>query len=247
MIRKFFAFIFLLLFVFLLPPLLVFESVSETFLNEQYMRERIIPESFPVVSGMFEELLSGKPEAKMLKERLETLSKERYAVLLQPIVSSFFNNLEKRTDSIELNLSSLKSELREIPDRFIITKNSETVRTVSAIWLTKKFLPVILLIISLILLGSMVLIIYSPISKIFKWMGAATLGLTVFLALFLISMSRLGELIPLDEAFTSNQIDLVHFVLGYPLEKLKLWTFFIGAAGILLMGSGIVVQSKRGL
>lgn len=234
MIRKFFAFIFLLLFVFLLPPLLVFESVSETFLNEPYVRERIIPESFPVVSEMF-------------KERLKTLSKERYAVLLEPVASSFFNNLQKKADSIEFDLSSLKSELREIPDRFIITKNPETVKTFHAIWLTKKFLPAMLLIISFVSLGLMVLIVYSPISKILTWMGAALLSLTVFLALFLISMSRLGELIPLDEAFTRNQIELMHFALAHPLIKLKLWTFFTGAAGILLMGSGIVVQSKRGL
>lgn len=291
MIRNFFAFVILLLFIFVLPPLLILFGIGKTFLNESYIRQRVIPESFEVVTGILSEQFSRKPsEIKLFKERItRAVTRERYMVLLQSVIL--------REDMLELDFSLLKSELRNaLPDiakgfppcesteditrefrfckptefsgetkfeslvmnilekqlpeqisfrKFTTGADSEVALLLRSVILTKRFLPIIAIMTGSILLGLIALIIFSPMASVLKWTGAAMLSLVLMMAIFLVSVLRLPELLSFPELLTPGQIELFTFLSGHLFVKLKSWTFLLGAFGILLFGSGIVVQSRR--
>lgn len=291
MIRKFFAFVILLFFVFVLPPLLILFGIGETFLNESYLRQRVIPESFDVITGILSEQFSRKPsEIKLFKERItQAVTRERYTVILQSVIL--------REDTLELDFSLLRSELRkalpeiakgfpkceptedstrefrfckpaefsdgvkfeslvtnilekQLPERISFKKSatgadSEVALLLRSVILTKRFLPIITMATGFILLGLVALVIFSPMASVLKWTGAAVLSLTLMMAIYLISISRLPELLSFPELLTLSQIELFTFLSGHLFVKLKFWTFLLGAFGILLFGSGIVVQSRR--
>lgn len=288
MIRKFFAIVFILAFVFLLQPLFILLALSKTLLNESYLRQKVIPESFTPLYGLLAEQFSRKPtDIALFKERImRILPPERGNALLQSIAI--------RINPPELDFSLLKVKLREegdrlaenfptcgsteditrefrfckpaalrgegkfssqfidalqkeLPEKISFVKNPEAERLIRSIVLTQRFLPVILGGVAIILLCAIALIIFSPLSRVLKWTGAAIVALTLIMSLFLISLSRFPTLVPLSEVFTSGQVEFVTFLAGHVISKLKLWTFFLGGTGILLVTAGIVVQSKREL
>lgn len=288
MIRKFFAIVFIIAFVFLLQPLFILLALSKTLLNESYVRQKVIPESFTPLYALLAEQFSRKPtDIALFKERIgRILPPERGNALLQSIVI--------QTDPPELDFSLLKVKLREegdrltenfpacesteditrefrfckpaalqgneqfasqftnsltkeLPEKVSFTKNPEAEKLIRSIILTQRFLPIIIGGVAIIFLGAIALIIFSPWSSVLKWTGSAIVALTLVMTLFLISLSRFSTLIPLSEVFTSGQIEFVTFLAGHVISKLKLWTFFLGGTGILLVTAGIVVQSKREL
>lgn len=110
--------------------------------------------------------------------------------------------------------------------------------------LVEKYLSVIIAAIAVFILGMITLFVFSPLSAILKWLGAAFLSLAFLLALFLISVVKLPEVAPIFEGLSSAQIDLVKFFAGQVISKLTLFTFFAGGGGILLLGSGIIFRKK---
>jgi hypothetical protein len=275
MIRKFFAAILVLIFSFLLVPLLILQAFTSTFFNESRLTEKILPESYEPAIHFFAGQFARQPqEVKLFRERLrEVLPRESYIELFSMAIRPFLGDRfpqkidlkplrEKLASTIRPSRSEAKlimhpkgatfsgpnikeNLLQQIPQElnFQSFKNPKVLLTIEALYSVKKFLPLFINIFGGILLAATALLIFSPFSRVLKWLGSAFFILALFVTLFLVSMDRLQTVLAQTPGFTPSQTELANFFIRQPLSQLTIWTFFLWATGVLLFGSGILLPS----
>ncbi len=252
MIRKFFAAILVLIFSFLLVPLLILQAFTSTFFNESRLTEKILPESYEPAIHFFAEQFARQPqEVKLFRERLrEVLPRESYIELFSMAIRPFLGDRFPQKIDLKPLREKLKIEpslLQQIPEElnFQSFKNPKVLLTIEALYSVKKFLPLFINIFGGILLAATALLIFSPLSRVLKWLGSAFFILALFVTLFLVSMDRLQTVLAQTPGFTPSQTELAKFFIRQPLSQLTIWTFFLWATGVLLFGSGILLPSKK--
>ena len=119
-IRKFLCFILVSVFVLVTPALLLFYGIAASFLNRETLTQKIIPDSYSPVTGIFADQFAQNPaDAELFAGRIRTaIPKENYADLLQTVVTPFFDQLEKwRSKGItlpaEVDLNPLTTKIKE--------------------------------------------------------------------------------------------------------------------------------------
>lgn len=121
MIRKFFAALFLALFVLLVGPLIIAESAVVSFLRPTSLEQRIIPESFDPVTEVIAEQFAKTPgEIALFEERIRLLlPRETYNEIMKASVSVLFEAFKNSSVNkpAVLSLDKFKEALqRKVPE-----------------------------------------------------------------------------------------------------------------------------------
>lgn len=89
------------------------------------------------------------------------------------------------------------------------------------------------------------LLIFSPWSSVLKALGVSITSLGVILGLFIYSTYRLISPEGGLKAFTSGQLDFIHFIASHAFADLLLWTYATLAIGIGLLTLGFTLARKK--
>ena len=108
MIRKFFASIFLVLFIALLPPMLIMESVAENFFDADSLTTRLIPQTYlPMTMVAAEQSSHTKADTELFTQRIRSvLPRETYNGLMKAFVDG--------VDSEGVDFRVLKNRLSQV-------------------------------------------------------------------------------------------------------------------------------------
>lgn len=111
MVRKFFAALLILVFAFLLVPLVLLQSVRSTFFTEEGLRTRVFPAIYGPLTEMLSQEVSRSPqEAGLIRQRLrQAVSPEQYGEWLLAAARPFLGN----EFSSEIDLRPLKNILKD--------------------------------------------------------------------------------------------------------------------------------------
>ncbi|PIQ78195.1 hypothetical protein COV82_01715 [Candidatus Peregrinibacteria bacterium CG11_big_fil_rev_8_21_14_0_20_46_8] len=116
--RKFFAVIFIFLFVATLVPMTLLYALRQTFLNEERVKTSVVPPSYELFVEIASEEFARNPQDQALfKKRIAmVLTQERYQTILESAVETIFQTLraQHQENEITVDLKPLREELRAI-------------------------------------------------------------------------------------------------------------------------------------
>lgn len=314
MIRKFFAFLFLLVFVAVIAPLAILQSLSSSFLNKENLLRVVVPKSYDNAIGFIADYAAKTPqEAGQYSERLrKALDKQTYIDVADTAIISMadvIDEFEKGAREAEIDFVPLKNKLKEvlpdilkklpqceraemsgesfrfcIPPQFVsgqnsenrdqtesisldrnlessiidgfenqiprnmtvdISKNPELSRILPFVLLIYKFLPLIIAAFSLFLLGVTALLVYSPWTSVMRWISAAIIALSGFLALLIVTLFQLPEILFVAEGGGSdNKLNMFMFIIKEAFNPLQFWTYIMAAAAIAMFILSFILTKK---
>jgi len=147
-------------------------------------------------------------------------------------------------------IAALNNNLnKSLPDKFSLKdlKDPNIITAINTAVMFKKFLPLVIALVSAVIVLLVSALIYPPVFSAIKWVGASFIALTAVVVVFILIFSKLLDLMLLPEAseFTSSQEKIIVFLLNHPVEKLKLIAYVTGITGALTFGSGIVLKLRK--
>lgn len=290
MIRKLFAALSVLIFIILLTPLLLLQSVSMSFFDRSSVENKLVSESYELVVDLLIEQASKTSGDRIIFKRRfqQAFTKEMYVTLLNTLSKTLFEG-----KNYELDFTSFKSEILssaknmvvklpnclqdegidsfrfckpnvvgfeqkylfslekslndEIPDKYSFkdSKDPRALQAIDALLMLKKYLPLLIVGVSALMIAIIGLLIFSPAFSVLKWIGFSFLGLSAVVFVFYLIFAGLLKTLPDISEFTSSQSLAVAFLLNVPLEKIKFIAYITGATGIIAFVSGIILKTRK--